>query len=173
MESVTDHDDVMESGTRDVSDAIPVKRRPGRPLGSKNKFQVKGHGNLSRFDGANPNLNALRGRGCTVNIASGSLGLRRNVGAPGKLHHRKILRRGVCPRIPRNLASGAGASAKVQRSRDNTLCADNNFTSNHKVPSDPKWMEKELVITDVTTPSGTITFTECRDPDFFFKRKIS
>lgn len=162
--------EVSESNNPPQTDKVPdtsvvqdIKPRRGRPIGSKNKVTLKFGSKLQSTDRYTKMKKSLAKRG--INIASGSLGLRRST--KQLLKRKNIIRkRGI--RSVLNPAN-VNVSAKVKRWKANLIGKDENPESH---VSDPNWTEKEIIVTDVTSKSVTITFTECQQPSGFFKKNI-
>lgn len=153
------------------------KRKRGRPQGSKNKFVVSGRGTASKLQSSKVAIRRLEKKlpssvnaEKTINIASGSLGLIRNASTAGAIHRRKYLRGRVYSK--NSALPNTHVPAKVKKWKDNILTNRVEDDPDSTISCDPNWAEKEIVITDVTLKSGgTVTFTECRSPNGFFKSK--
>lgn len=141
-----------------------LKRRPGRPHGSKNKIQLAKVGQKlksTRFAKIKRPLAKRR-----IHIASGSLGLLRTNNQSAMIHRKKIMRNHTIRSV---LAPGkVPVSTKARQWKANLMKSE---VKQETHISDPNWTEKEIVVTDITSKSFTVTFTECRQPKGFFKDK--
>lgn len=166
--------DTKPSSTVDHSDdaisKVLVKRKSGRTPGIKNKIRPN-----FTSEPTDTRIRRIRGRGRGINIASGSLGISRQTLKPtGILGRRTFIRKRGIRTMFGSSVRGRGRGripAKIRKWKDNLF---NNNNTNIDVPvtkSDPNWTEKEIVITDITTKSSTITFTECKQPTGFFKSR--
>nr|XP_039274470.1 chromo domain-containing protein LHP1-like [Styela clava] len=156
--------------TETVSNAI-TKRKSGRLSQSKNKYRLDDFAEISTVSKFKK-IRRIRGRGRGINIASGSLGFtRRTLNPTGVLGRRNFIRKPGMRTMFGSSVRGRGRGripAKIRKWKDNLL-NDNNEVLTTK--SDPNWTENEIVITDITTKSSTITFTECKQPAGFFKKR--